>query len=225
MGNDELLKRVGELGFPMFNTEETRNANSTLTDMVRSQDLRFWEGFPVVLANSAKEGLFNYEEVNKLLLNPSDKSSFDSLMVMSLAVYKFFNLQFPWVDEFYKSLSQDKENEFAVFLEKLKDNANLNVAGKEMSAERLKTVFENYFSKAAAKKLNELLSEKDELGLEYALSHVFSPKQKELFLKKLRGEKLTKTEKEYFSRAVKKKVLALSNSQLQRAAQKLSETF
>jgi len=225
MGNDELLKRVGELGFPMFNTEETRNANSTLTDMVRSQDLRFWEGFPVVLANSAKEGLFNYEEVNKLLLNPSDKSSFDSLMVMSLAVYKFFNLQFPWVDEFYKSLSQDKENEFAVFLEKLKDNANLNVAGKEMSAERLKTVFENYFSKAAAKKLNELLSEKDELGLEYALSHVFSPKQKELFLKKLRGEELTKTEKEYFSRAVKKKVLALSNPQLQRAAQKLSETF
>jgi hypothetical protein len=63
------------------------------------------------------------------------------------------------------------------------------------------------------------------LGLEYALSQVFSPKQKELFLKKLRGEKLTKTEKEYFSRVVKKKVLVLANPQLQRAAQKVSESF
>jgi hypothetical protein len=59
------------------------------------------------------------------------------------------------------------------------------------------------------------------LSLEYSLSQVFSPKQKELFLKKLKREKLTKTEKEYFSRAVKKKVLALANPELHRLSQKL----
>lgn len=224
MGNDNLLKRVSALGFPLLGVEENQNANLTLADMVKSQDLRLWEGVPLVLANSAEKGLFNYDEVNQYLQNPSDKLSLDSLMVMSLAVYRFFNLKFSWTDEFYKSLSQDKENEFADFLEKLKNDGNLNVAGKEMSAQRLRTVFENYFSQSKTT-LNELLSAKDELGLEYSLSQVFSPKQKELFLKKLRGEKLTKTEKEYFSRAVKKKVLVLSNLQLQRAAQKVSESF
>jgi hypothetical protein len=51
----------------------------------------------------------------------------------------------------------------------------------------------------------------------------FSPKQKELFQKKLKGELLTKTEKEYFSRTVKKKVAALANPELHRLAQKLME--
>jgi len=62
---------------------------------------------------------------------------------------------------------------------------------------------------------------RDEFDLEYALSQVFSKKQKELFMKKLKGEKLTKTEREYFSRSVKKKVLALANSDLHRLATRL----
>ena len=91
-----------------------------------------------------------------------------------------------------------------------------------MSSQRLKVAFDNYFNQERSK-LNDLLSVKEELGLEYALSQVFSPKQKELFLKKLRHEKLTKTEKEYFSRVVKKKALALANSELHRLSQKLLE--
>jgi hypothetical protein len=62
---------------------------------------------------------------------------------------------------------------------------------------------------------------KDEFDLEYALSQVFSKKQKELFLKKLKGEKMTKTEREYFSRSVRKKALALANPDLHNLATKL----
>lgn len=139
---------------------------------------------------------------------------------MSLALYKFFNLKFSWADKFYNSLSVVRKREVRAFLEKLKSDRELNVAGSEMSAQRLKTVFNNYFNQAQAK-LNELLSVKDELRLEYSLSQVFSPKQKELFLRKLKREKLTKTEKEYFSRVVKKKVLALVNPELHRLSLKL----
>jgi len=89
-----------------------------------------------------------------------------------------------------------------------------------MSGQRLKTTFNNYFLKKRSS-LQDLLSTKEELGLEQALSQVFSPKQKELFLKKLKSEKLTKTEKEYFSRVVKKKVLALANTQLHHLSQRL----
>jgi len=83
-------------------------------------------------------------------------------------------------------------------------------------------VFELYFEKNAEK--SRLQKEKhEELSLEYALSQMFSPKQKELFKKKLEGLLLTKTEKEYYSRTVKKKVVALANTELHRLAQKLME--
>lgn len=220
MRNDNLLKRVGALGFSLFDIEEDQNANLTLADMVKSRDLRLWEGFPVVLAHSAEKGLFKCEEAERYLKKPLERSYLASLMVMSLTVYKFFNLKFSWADLLYKSLSIDRKKEFKGFSEEVKNDKDLHVAGREMSAVRLKTVFKNYFMKSQTS-LNELLLVKDELCFEYALSQVFSPKQKELFLKKLKREKLSKTEKEYFSRVVKKKVLALANQELHRLAQKL----
>ena len=104
----------------------------------------------------------------------------------------------------------------------LKKDHDLKVAGRSLSGRRLKSVFNGYFKKAT-KNLNDLLSAKEDLGLEYALSQIFPPKQKELFLKKLKGEVLTKTEKEYFSRSVKKKVQALANVDLHRLSRKLLE--
>jgi len=41
-------------------------------------------------------------------------------------------------------------------------------------------------------------------------------------MKKLRSEKMTKTEREYYSRAVRKKVLALANADLHVLAVKLA---
>ena len=89
-----------------------------------------------------------------------------------------------------------------------------------MSPERLTNTFQNYFRQEEGK-VTEFLSQREELELEYALSQVFSPRQKELFWKKLRDEKLSKTEKEYFSRRVRKKVLALANERLHQLAKSL----
>lgn len=222
MKDKNLLRRLSMLGFPLFEPERTEDVNLTLADVVKSKDLRLWEGFPVVLANSAERGLFNYDMVKWHLKKNLDKSYLDLLMTMSSALYKVLNLKFSWTDKVYSSLSVDKKKEFGNFLEKLKKNEDLKVAHYVMSSQRLKATFNNYFSQAQSR-LNELLSVKEELGLEYSLSQVFSPKQKELFLKKLKREKLTKTEKEYFSRVVKKKVLALANPELHRLSQRLLE--
>ncbi|MBU3933517.1 MAG: hypothetical protein KKH11_02475 [Candidatus Omnitrophica bacterium] len=222
MANKNLFKRLSALGFALFGTEEDQNANSTLADMVKSKDLRLWEGFPVVLVNSAEKGLFNYDKVKWYLKHPFDKSYLTSLMIMSLALYKVLNLKFSWANEFYKSLTRQGKKEFNNFVEKFKNNDDLQVAGRVMSSDSLKSTFNNYFSQTQSK-LSDLLSMKDELGFEYSLSQVFSPKQKELFLRKLKREKLTKTEREYFSRVVKKKVLALANPELHRLAQRLLE--
>lgn len=222
MRNDSLLRRVAALGLPLLDVEEKQDVNLTLAEMVKSKELRLWEGFPVVLANSSEKGLFNYEKVNRYLKETAAKVHLVSLIVMSLAVYKFFNLKFFWADRLYKALPGDKKKEFAEFSRRLNNDVELKVAGRVMSSLRLKSVFHNYFSQTK-EKLDELLAVKDELNLEYALSWVFSPKQKELFLKRLKREKLTKTEKEYFSRVVKKKVLALANPELHHLSQKLLE--
>jgi hypothetical protein len=52
------------------------------------------------------------------------------------------------------------------------------------------------------------------MQLELALSYFFTPKKKDILKKRLRGDVLTKTENEYFSRVVNKRLKALSNNAL-----------
>ena len=223
MKNDSLLKRVSALGVPFFEVDDDQNANVTLADMAKSKDLRLWEGFPVALANSAERGgLFDLDKAVGYLKKPLDRQYFTSLMLLSLALYKLFNLKFSWADKLYKSFTAKQKKELNGFLNSLNRSADLGVAGRRMSVERVKNAFNNYYAQSQAR-LKELVVAQDDLGLEYALSQVFSPKQKELFLKKFSREKFTKTEKEYFSRVVKKKVQALANPQLHRLSQKLME--
>jgi len=219
-GNNELLKKLSALGFPLFETEEAQDANETLADVVRSKELRLREGFPVVLANTAEKGLFSYETVKRYLKKTQRLSVLGSLTAMSLALYRALGLSFSWTRGLYNSLPAEKKKEYDNFLKKLKEGEDVKVERDTMSAQRLKTVFNRYFNNATSR-VGDLLNAEEELGLEYALSQVFSPKQKELVFKKLRREKFTKTEKEYYSRVVRKKVLALVNPELHRLAQKL----
>ena len=46
----------------------------------------------------------------------------------------------------------------------------------------------------------------------------FTPRMKDIILKKLYSEKMSKTEKEYYSRIIKKRLYALTNSTLQKIA-------
>jgi hypothetical protein len=90
------------------------------------------------------------------------------------------------------------------------------------SPEKLRDVFLTYL-KNEVDEVKKQTEKQEDFSLEYALSQVFSPKQKELFLKKAKGLELNKTEKEYFSRTVKKKLLALVNPELGRFARLLLE--
>ncbi len=83
-------------------------------------------------------------------------------------------------------------------------------------------MFELYYEKDAEKNRQKKESS-ESLSLEYSLSQMFSPKQKELFKKKLEGLPLTKTEREYYSRVVKRKVATLANGELHRMAQRLMQ--
>jgi hypothetical protein len=104
----------------------------------------------------------------------------------------------------------------------LSHNESINLIDITLDPGRLKGLFDLYFEQNVAR--NKQRREKfDEFSLAFALSQVFSPKQKELFYKRIEGLPFTKTEMEYYSRSVKKKVVALANTELHALARKLLE--
>lgn len=220
MAKNDLHKRLEMLGFPVLETRSTQTANATLAEVAESKDIRLWEGFPLMLVNSVEKHWFSYNEVKRYLKSKKEVSRLDLLIIMSLAVYEVMRLNLPGMEALRNLFKTDKNQDFQYFLQKLEGNDDFILFNKTMSGERVKNVFSTYYGETQTG-LRELLSVKDRHDLQYALSQFFPPRQKELVLKKLRNEKLTKTEREYYSRVVKKKILALANPELQKLSQKL----
>ena len=219
MNDKEFMNNLSGLGFKLLEPESMVDANLTLARLVKSRDLRLWEGFPVVLANSSEKNHFNYGRTNKLL-KPADRVYFKLLVAMSLALYQALGLKFAWAEKLHQMPAKELKSKLNQFRNALAHNHDLKLKDYSMSGPRLKNTFNRYLQNSESN-LNDLMALKSEAGLEYALSQLFSAGQKELFLKKLQGAKLTKTETEYFSRVVKKKVLALANPELHNLARKL----
>ena len=139
--NDNLRKRVGSLGFPLFSVEGEKNVNLTLAQVVESRDLRLWEGLPVMLVNAAERGLFEYERAVSYLNKAPGRHYLESLLALSLALYKVSNLEFSWAKELYEKLTLKGKKEFKVFVERLKKEDKLKVRGYTMSSQRLKATF------------------------------------------------------------------------------------
>lgn len=222
MDNKQLLENLNRLGFALVEVNEDFDVNKTLAEVVKSKDDRLWEGFPVLLANAAQDYSFDYEQTLKILTKRKDQKNFHELLLLSLALYQCFNLSFFWANQLKKNFPNKDLATLKQYKNLLSKDEDVVLGNKRFHSERLKTVFNNYFEKDA-EKTSRLQEKYEELSLEYALSQLFSPKQKELFKKKLNGELLTKTEREYYSRSVKKKVTALANPELHRLAQRLME--
>ena len=222
MTDRKLMANVSKLGFPMFEPSEELDVNKTLAEVVKSHDTRLWEGFPVLLANAAENFQFAPEQVKQQLTRKEQKNRFHCLMLLSGSVFLLYHLSFPWWNKLRKDLTNEDKVLVKTWRNYLAHNQTLKCNDVELDPERLKGLFELYFEKTAEKGRRQ--KEKyEEFSLEYALSQVFSPKQKELFKKKLEGLPLTKTEQEYYSRRVKKKVVALANSELHSLSKKLLE--
>ncbi len=73
MDKKELLDNLSRLGFSLMETKEDFDVNKTLAEVVKSNDTRLWEGFPVLLANAAQEYYFNYEQVLKNLTKRQER--------------------------------------------------------------------------------------------------------------------------------------------------------
>lgn len=222
MADDKFLKNLAKLGFPMFEPSEELDVNETLAEVVKSNDARLWEGFPVLLASAAENYQLSPDLVEQQLATNTQREQFHKLVLLSTAVYTFFHLSFPWLNRLKKSFSDEDKSRVKALRNALAHDDKPHSLDDGFDPERVRGLFELYYEQKVEKDRRRK-ERYDEFSLEYALSQVFSPKQKELFKKKLEGNPLTKTEQEYYSRTVKKKVVALANSELHSLARKLLE--
>mgnify|MGYP001608762570 CR=1 FL=1 len=220
MKKNEFDSQLSALGVDFLDAGPFFEASKALVQAVGKKELRYWEVFPALLANAAEQGTLDHASAQKGSKSRGTRKAFDSLVCLSLGLFKALGLQFSWAVALFSSLNSKSREQVSVFEQAFRKGDDLRVAGKALSGERVKLTFQRYF-KPAARSLTGLLAKREEFGLEYSLSRVFSPKQKELFLKKLKGEKFTKTENEYFSRTVRKKAVALADPELHRLAREL----
>lgn len=201
MLNEKLKGRLESLGFPLLETSKHGDSAALLADVVKSRDMRLWHGFPVMLANANETHQFVFDRFEKELIKKSDMENARQLVLLSADVY-------------------DKEGYKNTWLKTMKSFYVNAGKTKGLDTDKARELFRLYFM-PETKKVNELLPMKNDNSLEYSMSELFSPGQKELVMKKFRGEKFTKTENEYYSRVVKKKLLAVANSDLHNLAKTL----
>ena len=222
MADKKLYNSLSKLGFPMFEPNEDPDVNETLAEVVKSNDTRLWEGFPVILANAAESYHFSVDMVVQQLDEKEQKQQLHQLVLLSASVYSMYHLSFPWFNKLKKTFSDEDKKWVKKWRNNLVHYHAPQRAEDQFNPERVRKLFEFYFEQKVEKD-RKRKDKYQEFSMEYALSQVFSPKQKELFKKKLEGSPLTKTEKEYYSRTVKKKVVALANSELHSLSRKLLE--
>ncbi|MBW2643607.1 MAG: hypothetical protein JRC89_09635 [Deltaproteobacteria bacterium] len=226
MKKEDLIVSLGNLGYPILSKDKNIINKSEIIDvldaLVDLDEPRLIEGFPVILAYCAHRR--SNLDLETLLLkypkNSKKRRDLEILLLLSAEMLNLENLQLPsGLENIANSLKTKYGNLIsseAVDLEK----------GFSLSIERLRNTLKRYTSnlktqKSAKEKAADRQKKSFQLNLH--LSTLFSPKQKELVLKKYHGESLTKTEQEYYSRVVKKKIKALANSELRRIATALAK--
>jgi hypothetical protein len=225
MKREDLVFNLGRLGYSLVTPDvqevEEDQVVELLAELVDSKDLRLVEGFPVVLANCAQRGM-NLDFAALLAKHkPSSRKrqALEKLLLLSSDLLTLEGLDKPVGLEEVKKSFKTKYGDLLA-----NDVVTLD-AKSFLSTERLRNTLRRYVTNLEASRSTRTRKKNKQrrsFELNYHLSTLFSPKQKELVLKKHNKEPLNKTEKEYFSRTVKKKLEALSNSEVRKVARALT---
>jgi len=226
VNKEELITALGELGYRLFSPENERVSSKKVPDMLdelsASDDSRLIEAFPVVLANCVHRGI--KVDIRGLLSRYGRRSqrrtNLEKLVLASADLMAQEGLEKP--EGFYGNVDPLREKYGDLLKEEVLDLGK----HRSVSIERLRNALRRYLidlerSESGRERTRRRQLQSFQLALH--LSALFPPKQKELILKKLRGDSLSKTEQEYYSRVVKKKLEGLANSDLRKIALALTK--
>jgi hypothetical protein len=226
MKREDLVFNLGRLGYSLVTPDVQEVGEDQvvelLAELVDSKDLRLVEGFPVVLANCAQRGM-NLDFAALLAKHKPRSLKRQDLEKLLLASSDLLTRQGLEKPKGLEKVSVSLRAKYGDLLA-----ADLLTLGRKvsLSTERLRNALRRYSANmetSRSRRKKEKDKQRRSFQLSYYLSTLFSPKQKELVLKKLNGEPLNKTEQEYFSRTVKKKLEALANPEVKKVAAALSK--
>ena len=189
-----------------------------LDALASSDDTAVVARFPAVLAICARRGLaLNSQALFSRYWETSPKrQNLEKLLLISAAIFNLQGLKAP------KNLDKIAESLKPKYGELLPAGEFQLSSGMCISIKDLQNTLKAYTGsqiKPSAIQAKKSPLNADSLGV--YLDRLFSPKQKELVLKKRDSKAFTKTEREYYSRIVRKKLDAIASEKLMKLARKL----
>ena len=226
MKREDLIFNLGRFGYTLLRTQTRRvkehEVLELLDELADSEDPRLVEGFPVVLANCAQRDLkLNFRTLlSRHKSDSRNQQTLEKLLLLSSTLLAQQGLNKP---KNLESLSRSLKAKYGDLLA----GDVVDLGNKvSLSTERLRNTLKRYYADLSTSKSTRDRAknrQRRSFQLNYYLSTLFAPKQKELLLKKYHGEPLNKTEQEYFSRKVKKKLEAMTNKEVMKVAAALTK--
>ena len=189
-----------------------------LDALASSDDTEVVARFPAVLAICARRGLaLNSHALFSRYWETSPKrQNLEKLLLISAAIFDLQGLKAP------KNLDKIAASLKPRYRELLPGGGFQLSNGMHISIEDLQKTLKVYTGsqlKPSEVKVQKSRSKSD--SLDVYLDRLFSPKQKELVLNRRDGRAFTKTEREYYSRIVRKKLEAIASEKLVELARNL----
>jgi hypothetical protein len=204
-------------------------ATVVLDALASSSDPALVVRFPVVLSICVRNGVSLNSHIlfSKYWESSPKKKNLEKLLLISGELFDLEKIEAP---QSLKKIVGSLKSKYG----SLQSARRLSLSsGMTIPIQDLHDTLRDYtanIAKAAAQRTSGTLNRKSEndtarqaVELDACLDRLFSPKQKDLIFKKLNGELFTKTEREYYSRVVRKKLLAIANSQVSDIASQLTQ--
>ncbi|MCB9799633.1 MAG: hypothetical protein H6757_02605 [Candidatus Omnitrophica bacterium] len=221
---NQLRESMAHYGYALVSPVSAAEPEEVLQELLKQDDPRLLEGFPVVLANAMREKKLTWEAKGwkpQAALKASSLRRLGVLLGVSQALFQLFSLEddLPGRARQLALKTLESGEDLAALQEDFLNRRTVKLERLKLSADRFTTAFRNYVVHAPASK--EAREQRHELELELLLSRLFTARQKDLLKKRLAGKPMTKTEQEYFYRVVKKRLKALANDDLHKMAKAL----
>jgi hypothetical protein len=189
-----------------------------LDALASADDIDVVARFPAVLAICARRGLsLNSQALFSRYWETSPKrQNLEKLLIVSSTLFNIQKVKAPGnLDKIVASLKPK-------YGDLLSTGEFQLSSGMMVSIRDLKYSLSSYMAGQLKSKPDRGKVEQSQSGtLDIYLDRLFSPKQKELVLKKRDGIAFTKTEREYYSRIVRKKLQAIASEELAEVARSL----
>jgi hypothetical protein len=149
-------------------------------------------------------------------------------VALSLALYENAGVESAWVNTLHNFLKEESLEDlykefYANFVKQSHITFNEGAFKFKIATVEMRRVFSEGILKGRARWGEALRVQRDE-DVSDLFGRLFAPGQCDIIRKMLSHEELTKTERETFSRVVKKKLIAIIDPELQRAARVLTGT-